>query len=542
MKKLVALLLALVMVLSMAACGAKEEAAEEETKEDAAEEVAAEEETKEEETEEAAEEETAEAAEGEEKDQDITIVVSTDLASLDPGASSSMWSMYITRTMYDRLYETDGENSPVPHLAKTTEMVSDTEWIITLQEGAKFSDGSPITANDVAASLLRAKGSGQAAALWAPIVSIEAVDDLTVKFTTESLYPQLVLALTHGSACILPAAYLEEADASGDWSNPVSSGRYIVKERVPGESITLVPNEHFWDTADAAKNTSLTFKVVPEASTRTIMVQTGEADLNVDFDTADYEIATADENVKVYDKNSNTMTFMTMDCENEFLQDKAVRQAINYAIDRESVLLVQGNGFGTVNYTYVANPCYGWLDNPGGYSYDPEKAKEMLTEAGYTEGQIVIDLNVTSAYNAAASLIQSNLKDVGITANIVMMESLDDIVSRAVDGVLDACVTIWGCYMDPALVVERNLGESALGAYNVSRYVNEELEELWQYGKAYQDAEERIPYYEQWQEILCEDAPWVPLYVGKTFCVANADLQGVNLNPQHAYGFHTLCY
>lgn len=476
------------------------------------------------------------------KDNDIEIVVSTDLASLDPAASSSVFTMYVTRTLYDRLYETDENNDPVPHLAKTTEMISDTEWIITLQDNAKFSDGSPITAADVKYSLDRAKASGQAAALYAPISSIEVVDDLTVKFVTERLYPQLVLALTHGSACILPASYLEEADKTGDFSNPVTSGRYVVDERVPGESIRLVPNENFWDTADAAQNTSLTFRVVPEASTRSIMVQTGEADLNVDFSTADYDILANDSNVKIHENNSNTMTFMTLDCQNEFLQDKTVRQAFNYAIDRESVLLVQANGFGTVNYTYLANPCNGYLDNPGGYSYNPDKAKELLAQAGYADGDITIDLNVTSEYNAAASLIQSNLKDVGVTANIVMMESLDDIVPRASDGVLDACVTIWGCYTDPALVLERNVGKSALGAYNQARYVNEELEGLWQYGTAFQDVNERIPYYEQWQQILCEDCPWVPLYVGKTFAVSNAALQGVTLNPQNAYGFHALHY
>ncbi len=469
---------------------------------------------------------------------DITIVMSSDLVSLDPTVNSSIWTMYVTRTIYDRLFETDDDNAPVPHLAKKAEMVSDTEWEIELQEDAKFSDGSPITSRDVIVSLNRAIDSGLATALFAPIESMEAIDDLNLKITTTSLYPQLVLALTHGSACIVSADYVEKG---GDWSNPVTSGRYIVDKRIPGESIRLIPNEYFWDESSKAQNDSLTFRVIPEAATRTIMVQTGEADLNVDFSTADYEIAAADSNVKIYENNSNTMTFMTMDTQNEYLSNKTVRQALNYAIDRESILLVQGNGFGTVNYTYLANPCFGWLDNPGGYSYDPDKAKEMLAEAGYADG-FTVDLWVTSDYNAAASLIQSNLKDVGITANIKTMEALSEIVSRAVEGTLDMCVTIWGCYTDPTLVLERNVGESALGAYNISRYVNKDLEELWKYGKAYQEVEKRIPYYEEWQKILVEDSPWVPLYVGKTFALANAGLEGVMLNPQNAYGFNALCY
>ena len=147
-----------------------------------------------------------------------------------------------------------------------------------------------------------------------------------------------------------------------------------------------------------------------------------------------------------------------------------------------------------------------------------------------------------SAFTPAATLIQSNLAEVGITANIQMMESVDEIVSRAVDGNMPACITTWGCNPDPALVLERNIGESALGAYNVSRYVNEELEELWQYGSISENVEDRIPYYEQWQEILCEANPWVPLYVGELFALANADLQGVQLNTEQCYNFYDLHY
>ena len=91
-------------------------------------------------------------------------------------------------------------------------------------------------------------------------------------------------------------------------------------------------------------------------------------------------------------------------------------------------------------------------------------------------------------------------------------------------------------------MLERIICESALGAYNVSRYVNEELEELWQYGSISENVEDRIPYYEQWQEILCEANPWVPLYVGELFALANADLQGVQLNTEQCYNFYDLHY
>lgn len=474
-------------------------------------------------------------------DNDIVVAVAADISGFDPTALSSLYNQTVLWQMYDRLYELDEEKKPVPHLAKEAEMVSDTEWVISLVEEAKFSDGSDVTANDVKVCLDRAIACGLGGAIFAPLQSVEVVDEHTIKINTSSLYPQLPIALTNLITCILPASYIEQAEASGDWTQPITSGRYKLKERVVGESVTLIPNEYFWDESTAAKNDSLTFRVVPEASTRTIMVQTGEADLNTEFSTADYEIAAADPNVKIYEHESSVMTFMPLDCQTEYFGNEKVREAMQYAIDRESVLLVQANGYGTVNYSYISPTCYGWLDNPGGYSYDPEKAKELLAEAGYADG-FTFDLYCTSAFTPAATLIQSNLAEVGITANIQMMESVDEIVSRAVDGNMPACITTWGCNPDPALVLERNIGESALGAYNVSRYVNEELEELWQYGSISENVEDRIPYYEQWQEILCEANPWVPLYVGELFALANADLQGVQLNTEQCYNFYDLHY
>ena len=477
----------------------------------------------------------------EEHSQDITIVMSTDITGYDPWTASSVYNQLVLWQCYDRLFELDEDKKPSAHLAKEATMISDTEWEIKIVENAKFSDGSDLTAKDVKASIDRGIECGLGGAIFKPLIACDVVDDYTVKITTDTAYPQLPVALCQLIACILPADYIEQATSTGDWSNPPCSGRYHFDSRVPGESIRIVPNEYFWDPATSAQNTSLTYKVVPEASTRTIMVQTGEADLNAEFSTDDYEIAAADPKVKIYDHKSSVMVFMPMDCQNEYFSNKLVRQAMNYAIDRESVMLVNANGYGTTNYTYLSPTCYGWLDNPSGYSYNPEKAKELLAEAGYADG-FSFDLYTTSTHTAGATLIQSNLNDIGVTVNIKMMESIDEVVSRAAEGSMPACMMQWGANPEPTLVLPRLAGESALGAYNLSRYVNPELEELWAGGYASQDVNERIPYYEQWQEILCEDAPWVPLYVGQLFCLANADLQGVAMNTEQIFNMYYLHY
>lgn len=475
-----------------------------------------------------------------EKKKDITILMPSDITGFDPWAASSVYNQLVLWQMYDRLYELDEDKKPSPQLTKEAKMISDTEWEIKIKEEAKFSDNTPLTSKDVAASITRGIESGLGGAIFKPLQSCEVIDEHTVKITTATPYPQLPVALCQLIACIVPADYLAQATSSGDWSNPIGSNRYKFGSRIPGTSVTLVRNENYWNPADAAKNESLTYKIVPEASTRTIMIQTGEADLSSEFSTADMEIVKNDNKVKVYSHKSSVMVFMPLNCEYEPFTHKEVRQALNYAVNRDNVLLVNANGYGTTNYTYLSPTCYGWLDNPSGYSYNVDKAKELLKQGGY-EGGFSFDLYVTQAFTAAGTQIQSDLKAIGITVNIKMMESLDDVVKLASDGA-HAMITTWGANPEPTLVLPRLVGESALGAYNLARYVNPALEELWAGGYASQDVNERIPYYKQWQEILCEDCPWVPLYVGELFCLATADLQGVQMNTEQIFKLHELHY
>jgi peptide/nickel transport system substrate-binding protein len=475
------------------------------------------------------------------KKTDLVIVMNEDITSFDPMSSSAIPNIITLPLIYDRLFDQDERLAGVPHLAKKAEAVSDTEWLISIHEGVKFSNGEEVTSTDVKASLDRACESGAAGVLLQPVESVEVVDKYTVKIVTSGLYPALTTALSHVTTCIMPASYIEKATASGDWSSPIGSGRYTVESRIPGESLTLKAVENYWNPGTAPQNSSLTFKVVPEASSRTIMVQTGEADLNVNFSTADYEIATTDSNLELYSLESNTMYYMVMDTQHDILSNKMVRQAFNYAIDREGVLVAGQDGHGVVNYTYLAPCCYGWLDNPSNYSYDVDKAKELLSQAGYPNG-FELDMYTTSEFASAAAFIQSNLRDINVTLNIKMVESTQDYVKLATEGRLTSCVTRWGCFTEPDLVLQRLVGEKALGAYNHARFVNSELEELWPYGRFSLDLSERVPYYEAMQRILCEEAPWVQLYVRETYALARSDLQGVQLNIQNAYNFYSLHY
>ena len=516
MKKILCLLLAAVMVLSLAACGGGQA-------DTAATDTAA-----------------AESKQIGDHDENMVVALDYDLGSFDTAVRWANEDFPIYFLTYARLFEYDDNTMPIPALVEKEEHPSELEVIYTIKQGAKFSDGTDIKAADCAASVLYARDSHLAGELLDQIENAEAVDDYTLKITTNTAYPQLNIALADCICSIQSAAFLEKAAANPDlWQDPVCSGRYKVKSRVTGSEIVLVPNEYWYDDATKAANESITFKIVPEAATRTIMVQTGEADLAWSLNAADWDTCEADPNVKIYTHPSLRYFYLYMDVNVAPFDNKLVRQAINYAIDRDNCLLIQEEGHGQVDYDYVAPACVGFLNNPGGYKYDPEKAKALLEEAGVSD--LTIELTADASFNSMAALIQANLADVGITCNIVTIEQMVDIIPLIDQDKAPFGVVAWNNAPDDALWEPCMLAESAIGANNFSKYTNPELEAS--FVDAYSmDENVRLEAYHKWGNILADDCPWVPLYVNEQMALANADLKGVEMCACQPFNLYKLTY
>ena len=474
-------------------------------------------------------------------DANIVVALAADISGLNNTANTNTEDQQVYQCIYDGLYVYDENCNGIPHLAQEEIIISDTERQYKIVEGAKFSDGSDITAVDVAASINAGIESGIGGALFAPIESVSVVDDYTVSVKTTKVYPQLTLALAHPLVGILPATFIEAVKENPDlWNDPICSGPYKVESRVIGTEIKLIPNEFYWDAETAAKNDSLTFKIIPEASTRTIMVQTGEADMCADFSATDIPVIENDTNVKMVSHPSSRMFYIFLNYNNPMFNNKLVRQALNYAFSREDVITVQMDGYAVPNYAYVSPSNAGWLDNPMGYCYDPEKAMALLAEAGYPNG-IEFDLTCDASYNNAASLIQAEMAACGITVNIITVAQMGDIVPLVDQDQCEAGLVGWGCMPEDVLVCPRTVGTDAIGANNFARSSNPELDAMWDNGYE-NDPEKRAENYKEWQKILCEESPWLPMYVGETRVLANSDLNGVALSAELPIHYFDLCY
>ena len=476
-------------------------------------------------------------------DESITIVQALDMVSWDPINTSDLSNAYVIISVYSRLFTFDENLNGYPEMVETYDRVSDTEWHFKIYENILCHDGTPLKADDVVYSLNRTKTGTAIGALFTPVEEITKIDEYTVAITTKGPYPALPSALTHQATCIVPKHYAEQAEANDDWSKPIGSGRYTFGNRVIGDSVVVNRFDDYFNQDDKALNKSLTFKVIPEGTSRTIAVETGTADLNVDFDTVDYDRVVNDPKVALWQHYSQTVWHLGMDNTQQWFDNVKVRQAIAFAIDRAQCMEVGHNGKGTVMYNSAtfAPTCLGAVENPlDKYSYDVEKAKALMAEAGCPgfETEIII---FRDECERIAVLCQAFLAEIGIAAKVTRIENAV-FASYIADHKAPMYITSWGAYWDPDLFLARRFGTAGIGGVNRSWYLNEELDVMVTEGRSTFDEAARAVTYKKIQEFLAEESPEVDLYVSIMFAMANKDLKGVEINVERPYNYYKLHY
>ena len=472
---------------------------------------------------------------------DLVIVVAEEMTSFDATTSTLQSNHIVMLELYATLFKNDANGAAQMEFAQSFDQDAKGATV-TIPKNAKFSDGSPLTAEDVAFSLNRSRKSVASGALLAAVTDVQAVNEFTVRINTNGPLPVLRNVLAQAGTSIMSKAFIGKVEAgTANWSNPVTSGRYKVKERVLGDYVTIVKNENFWNPNNAAKNNSLKFKTVPEASSRTIMVETGEADLNLNFSTADYKRVKNDKNLALHENNSSITQYFAFDVTLPPFDNVLVRRAMNFAIDKNAVVQIAADGLGTPSYAVIPPSTLGHVPNAGNYSYNPDKAKALLAEAGHAKGFAIsistfVDLDVK-----IAEVLQVSLAAIGIKADINRVEAAvrNEMLAAHRIPVLAAR---WGANTDADMVLPRILGKAGLGGANMTHYWTQELEDIYVQGRSFFKPEERIPYYQKAQKIIMEDAPWVPLYVGKSFALTRSNLQGVLVDNESAKHLYRLYY
>ncbi|MDM8533608.1 ABC transporter substrate-binding protein [Clostridiaceae bacterium HSG29] len=522
LKRLLAISLILVLVLgTLAGCSKPAEPAATEEKPAATEEKPA--------------EPKAEEPKVEVKDE-ISIALDSDITSLDPQGHNDTKSEAVSFLLYNRLFKLNTDFEVVPDLAESWEQPTDTEWVIKIKEGVNFSDGNEITSEDVKFSLERSQEMPKVKHVLGEVEKIEVVDKYTVKLTTKTAFAPFLYSLVHAGASILPKAYVESGD---EFNNPIGSGPYTFVEWVSGDKVVVEKNENYYDKDNMGQTSTITFKVIPEGASRTIALETGEVDVIHSLQTMDINKVVDNSDLTLYEKPSTRVDFFAMNNEKAPFDNKLVRQAVNYAIDKEAIMIVAIDGAGTAAESVLAPSMLGF--KAADYEFNPEKAKELLAEAGYPDG---FDMTIWTSGDdrkRIAEIIQANLMESGINATIEMYE-WGTFIDVCMKGEEESLILGWTSNPDPDATLTPLYYSGNIGGMNFSRINNEKLDNLIISAREELELSKRVEIYNELHEYIMDEAPIVPLFVKNNVVGANAGLKGVELSPQGLWNIEKIHY
>lgn len=357
-------------------------------------------------------------------DTSLTFAQQSDVFSLDPTNQRDTESFIVIDHIYDTLVTFNQDLEIVPRLAEDWRQIGELTWEFDLRDDVTFHDGTPLTAEAVVFSLMRNLDTTlqfPVHSTMRPILKGEAVDDHTVRIITKEPSPTLLAALTL-RPYVMPPHYIEEYGWEHLHNHPMGSGPYQFVEWVPGERVVLRANPDYFDGRPAIDE--VIFRPIPESATRVAELITGGIDAMRQVP-PDAIPQLEESGIRVI-VSSETMLLSLHFRDVGPFQDKRVRQALNYAVDRnELVEFTIGAGLAEPTGLYHTIREYPQDETIAPFSYNPEKARALLEEAGYPdrfEFSLAFPTTGYTKISDVAQAIAGQLDRIGITANLVPKE------------------------------------------------------------------------------------------------------------------------
>jgi len=404
--------------------------------------------------------EEPQAEEPEQGDSDgvLTIAKGAIPTTGDPGYDTGAWSLAAYMYVFDTLvvFE-DGEVQP--SIATSWEAIDEQTWEFTLRDDVTFQNGEPLDANAVKFTIDRIMNPDEAvpwAGLMGPIESTEVIDETTIQIRTSEPFGPLVQKLL--VAFIIPPSYYEEVGKEAFAQAPVGSGPFQWVDFDPITHLTVEPWAESWRwEGNEPGVTAVTWRKMPEASTRVAALAAGEVDVAEDIPA---ETISQLESLDIQIMSQPIAQTMVVNLRNTWdtpLQEMLVRQALNYAIDKQAIADSILSGHATlVDSQLIGADSFGYNPDLEPYPYDPDRARELLAEAGYPDGFEMTYHFSIGRYpkdKEVSEVIAAQLAEVGVQANL---EYLENVVfsQMARDGTIGP-MSIYGWQSMPAMDINQ---------------------------------------------------------------------------------------
>jgi peptide/nickel transport system substrate-binding protein len=479
-----------------------------------------------------------------------TFVMSSigDARRLNPVIANDSASGTINDQIFNGLVKYDKNIKLVGDLAERWDVSPDGKTItFHLRKGVEWHDGAPFTAEDCLFTyqkLTDPKVATPYSSSYMDVAKAEAVDRYTFRVTYKEPFSP---ALESWALGVIPKHLLDGKDLNSAEFNrrPVGTGPYKLKEWIAGQKLVLEANDRYFE--GRPKIDQYIYRIIPDSSTMFQELLSGGVDM-MGLNPLQYlrksETRRIKENYRKFRYPANAFTYLGYNLASPLFSDKKVRQALAYAIDRQSIIDGVLMGLGqpcTGPFSYVS-----WAYNAKirPYPYDPDRAKRMLEEAGWRDssGDGIVEKDgrpfqftiLTNQGNGerikASEIMQQNFKKVGIDAKIRVMEwqaFLEQIDKHS----FDAIILGWSMSRDPDLYDIWHSSKTKKGEYNFVGYKNAEVDRLLVAGRRTFDIEQRKQIYYRIHEILADEQPYAFLYVPDATPIVHKRFKGIEVAP-----------
>jgi peptide/nickel transport system substrate-binding protein len=470
----------------------------------------------------------------------LNVAFQNEWAGLDPHVVSSYSSYQILFNVVERLTQYDDDLNLQPMLAESWEQSEDgLTWTFKLREGVMFHNGREMTAEDVKWSFERlidpATGAGNAGNVGPADTKIEVIDDYTVAITHPEpvgILPQ-TLAFNPASGIIAK----ESLEDDGTISIPIGTGPFKIAEVEGTTRMVLEKNEDYWQEGYPYLD-EVVIEPIPDDTVRETALLGGEVDWVLAIAPQNYQSLVDNPDIVVDTAPQLSYDYIGVNLTREPFDNVLVRQAIALAIDRQ--VLCEAGFFGLCET--IQGPVGSgspWDFNYEPYDRDVERAKELLTEAGYPDG-FDMELLPTTQYGEtvrAAQVLQQQLAEIGINATINAPEWSEWLELEG-NFMYDAYICNWNGLIDADqyYYLQHRTGQ----VFNFTGYSNPDFDELVDAGRAISDFDERYQIYEQADKMLVDDAPYIYMYNKEEIRAYAPYVKGFVVRPDQQNNFWTV--
>lgn len=440
-------------------------------------------------------------------EQPLRVAYPQDVSSLDPIRGNAGTDHAILWTMYDTLINWDPQTlEPTPGLAESWDLSDPNVLALTLRQGVTFQDGTPFDAEAVKYNLERAASEeSNIKTDVASIASVEVVDANRVNINLTAPNSALLLILTDRAGMMVSPTAAEQN--AGDLSlNPVGAGGWSFVEWRRGASVTVERYEDYWD-ASAVRAPQIVFSVITDPTTRVTALNSGQQDFVVDVPPSNAQALESSNSAKLVQSSRVLIAQIYLNDAKPEISDVRVRQALSLAVNREEILKTGYFGYGSVANEWM--PADHWANAGEKYEYDPEKAKQLLAEAGVSNLSFTLALTQDPNWIRVGEILKAQWAEIGVTIDISPVENTQGSTDHFADGKTVAWMANWTGRPDPSQTFLSLFGKE--GYFNAGRVDFPGLQAAVDAANAATEQDDRAAAFKEAAAVVYDQVPAIPL-------------------------------